>query len=102
MRFLKRSKSTILIRPYVKTGFCCCRCSVPSCIKSPTSRRSKGDNFRATSGWPALAGHDRLQFEIAPGGPMTKWVYAFGGGEADGSAEMKNLLGGKGANLAEM
>ena len=35
-------------------------------------------------------------------GAMTKWVYAFGGGTADGSAEMKNLLGGKGANLAEM
>ncbi len=33
---------------------------------------------------------------------MTKWVYAFGDGTADGSAEMKNLLGGKGANLAEM
>lgn len=33
---------------------------------------------------------------------MTKWVYAFGDGSAEGSAEMKNLLGGKGANLAEM
>src|SRR5215469_2486569 len=33
---------------------------------------------------------------------MTKWVYAFGGGKADGRADMKNLLGGKGANLAEM
>lgn len=32
----------------------------------------------------------------------TKWVYNFGAGEADGRAEMKNLLGGKGANLAEM
>ena len=31
-----------------------------------------------------------------------KWVYKFGGGTAEGSAEMKNLLGGKGANLAEM
>ncbi len=31
-----------------------------------------------------------------------RWVYAFGGGRADGSAAMKNLLGGKGANLAEM
>ncbi len=29
-------------------------------------------------------------------------IYAFGGGTADGSASMKNLLGGKGANLAEM
>ncbi len=31
-----------------------------------------------------------------------KYVYFFGGGEADGSSELKNLLGGKGANLAEM
>jgi len=31
-----------------------------------------------------------------------KHVYFFGGGKADGSAEMRNLLGGKGANLAEM
>ena len=31
-----------------------------------------------------------------------KYVYSFGGGTADGKAEMKNLLGGKGANLAEM
>jgi pyruvate, orthophosphate dikinase len=30
------------------------------------------------------------------------WVYSFGGGAADGRAEMKDLLGGKGANLAEM
>ncbi|MCB9966641.1 MAG: pyruvate, phosphate dikinase [Geminicoccaceae bacterium] len=33
---------------------------------------------------------------------MTKWVYGFGGGRADGSSKMKALLGGKGANLAEM
>jgi pyruvate,orthophosphate dikinase len=32
----------------------------------------------------------------------TRWVYAFGGGGADGDASLKNLLGGKGANLAEM
>ena len=32
----------------------------------------------------------------------TQWVYAFGGGVADGDATMKDLLGGKGANLAEM
>jgi len=31
-----------------------------------------------------------------------KYVYSFGPGKADGTAEMKNLLGGKGANLAEM
>ncbi len=33
---------------------------------------------------------------------MTKWVYRFGDGASDGRADMKNLLGGKGANLAEM
>ena len=31
-----------------------------------------------------------------------KWVYAFGGGKAEGTAQMRDLLGGKGANLAEM
>ena len=31
-----------------------------------------------------------------------KWVYAFGNGKAEGSADMRNLLGGKGAGLAEM
>jgi pyruvate,orthophosphate dikinase len=33
---------------------------------------------------------------------MTKWVYTFGDGKAEGGAKDKNLLGGKGANLAEM
>src|SRR5262245_1377268 len=33
---------------------------------------------------------------------MAKYVYFFGDGKAEGKADMKNLLGGKGANLAEM
>ncbi|TJW56893.1 MAG: pyruvate, phosphate dikinase, partial [Mesorhizobium sp.] len=33
---------------------------------------------------------------------MTKWVYTFGDGAAEGRAGDRNLLGGKGANLAEM
>ncbi|PIQ89540.1 MAG: pyruvate, phosphate dikinase [Candidatus Omnitrophica bacterium CG11_big_fil_rev_8_21_14_0_20_42_13] len=33
---------------------------------------------------------------------VKKYVYSFGGGKADGNGSMKNLLGGKGANLAEM
>ena len=33
---------------------------------------------------------------------MSKWVYTFGDGHAEGNAAMRNLLGGKGANLAEM
>jgi pyruvate,orthophosphate dikinase len=35
-------------------------------------------------------------------GASHKWVYGFGGDQTDGDAGMKNLLGGKGANLAEM
>src|SRR2546422_1676336 len=34
--------------------------------------------------------------------PMTKYVYFFGGGRAEGSSVMRNLLGGKGCELAEM
>ncbi len=33
---------------------------------------------------------------------MAKWVYAFGGGTSDGTRDDRDLLGGKGANLAEM
>jgi pyruvate,orthophosphate dikinase len=33
---------------------------------------------------------------------MSKWVYSFGAGHNEGRSDMKNLLGGKGANLAEM
>ncbi len=33
---------------------------------------------------------------------MTRWIYGFGGGDNDGRADMRDLLGGKGANLAEM
>ncbi len=33
---------------------------------------------------------------------MTQWVYGFGGEKTDGDATLRNLLGGKGANLAEM
>jgi pyruvate,orthophosphate dikinase len=33
---------------------------------------------------------------------MSKWVYSFGAGHKEGRADMRDLLGGKGANLAEM
>ena len=33
---------------------------------------------------------------------MTQWVYSFGATQCDGDASQRNLLGGKGANLAEM
>src|SRR6478736_5125853 len=36
------------------------------------------------------------------GSSKGKWVYSFGDGRAEGKASMRNLLGGKGAGLAEM
>ena len=41
-------------------------------------------------------------FKVVEGNCMTKWVYTFGKDKAEGRADMKELLGGKGANLAEM
>src|ERR687884_1866228 len=40
--------------------------------------------------------------QFCNGNRMTKWVYTFGDGNAEGRAELRDLLGGKGANLAEM
>ena len=52
--------------------------------------RSKGTNVK------------RPVARVTSAGRSPRYVYSFGGGDADGRAEMKNLLGGKGANLAEM
>jgi pyruvate,orthophosphate dikinase len=52
-----------------------------------------------------LQHNKRLQIEVQRlkmGKYMKKWIYTFGDGKAEGSADMKNTLGGKGANLAEM
>src|ERR1700741_521527 len=38
----------------------------------------------------------------APKAAANKWVFTFGDGKAEGQASMRDLLGGKGANLAEM
>jgi pyruvate,orthophosphate dikinase len=43
-----------------------------------------------------------LEEEYMVKAAQDKWVYDFGAGKTDGRAEMRNLLGGKGANLAEM
>jgi pyruvate,orthophosphate dikinase len=50
---------------------------------------------------PNYAGHKSLN-TMATKTKAGKYVYFFGGGKADGNESMKNLLGGKGANLAEM
>jgi pyruvate,orthophosphate dikinase len=44
----------------------------------------------------------KVVVKAAARGRRSPYVYSFGGGRADGDAKMKSLLGGKGANLAEM
>jgi pyruvate, orthophosphate dikinase len=58
---------------------------------------------------PAAAARPRKSpIGAKPGGAKSaapapgKWVYGFGGGKAEGKARLRDLLGGKGANLAEM
>ncbi|HEY1799696.1 MAG TPA: pyruvate, phosphate dikinase [Terriglobales bacterium] len=54
----------------------------------------------ATSTLPETEVQERKQENNKQGG--TKYVYSFGGGKADGHGKMKDVLGGKGAGLAEM
>src|SRR5262244_4319973 len=67
-----------------------------------TSRRTRSNkkSTRAPSGRKAAARH-RVRVSKASSA-QAKWVYRFGNGKAEGRADMRNLLGGKGAGLAEM
>src|SRR6266478_6365188 len=63
-------------------------------VKS-TSRRIKSISRR-----PAGKAAPKKPSAKAPA--KSKWVFGFGNGKAEGRADMRNLLGGKGAGLAEM
>src|ERR1700729_1795293 len=68
--------------------------------RKPTNSRKPMKKGRAASArQPAQAGKAAPKSAASGKG---KWVYAFGGGKAAGRATMRNLLGGKGAGLAEM
>jgi pyruvate,orthophosphate dikinase len=60
-------------------------------VKKSARRGAKPRTAKAVARKPA-----------APAARKGRWVYAFGGGKAEGRAAMRNLLGGKGAGLAEM
>ena len=62
--------------------------------------RSKTSRQAIKKSKPRAAAKAAVHRSAAPA--KKKWVYAFGGGKAAGRATMKNLLGGKGAGLAEM
>jgi len=62
--------------------------------------RSNKKSTRPASGRKAAARHRAAASKAASA--KSKWVYRFGNGKAEGRADMRNLLGGKGAGLAEM
>mgnify|MGYP005839154167 CR=1 FL=1 len=74
----------------------------PKTAKAP-ARAGKPAAAPATRGKPAAKPPARPAKSAKPARPRSgKLVYSFGGGVADGDGTMKALLGGKGANLAEM
>src|SRR5277367_4315463 len=68
---------------------------------SKASRKPMKKARAASAREPAKAGKPAPKSAAHASG-KGKWVYAFGGGKAAGRASMRNLLGGKGAGLAEM
>src|ERR1700736_2605651 len=66
--------------------------------KSPAQSAAKSAKARSAKAKPTKAKAAKSAAKPGKG----KWVYAFGGGTAAGRASMRNLLGGKGAGLAEM
>src|SRR5712672_1414478 len=74
-------------------------------VKS-TSRRIKSISKRpagkAAPRKPAAPAKAPPKKPSAKAPAKSKWVFGFGNGEAEGCADMRNLLGGKGAGLAEM
>src|SRR3974377_1005916 len=71
-----------------------------SAKKKPLARKpTKRPGKRAKSA-PKSAESTRASLKSTPA--KGKWVYSFGDGRAEGKANMRELLGGKGAGLAEM
>src|SRR6266540_1272899 len=69
-------------------------------VKSTSRRRPNRKSARPASGRKPAARGRATAPKAASG--ESKWVYSFGNGKAEGRADMRNLLGGKGAGLAEM
>src|ERR1700733_10830987 len=71
--------------------------------KSPVKSAAKSAKAKSAKAKSAKAKPPKAKTAKSTAKPAKgKWVYAFGGGKAAGRASMRNLLGGKGAGLAEM
>src|ERR1044072_4612465 len=70
---------------------------MPATLSRPSKPKTKTIKKIKKAPGAAAASNAR-----APKGKKVKRVYFFGNGKAEGGADMKDLLGGKGANLADM
>jgi pyruvate, orthophosphate dikinase len=70
----------------------------------PTKKKIGSKAMKPTKARASKATKPKAKAKATPkaAGKRVKHVYFFGGGKAEGNKDMKNLLGGKGANLAEM
>src|SRR5262245_1739408 len=79
---------------------------MPPLSKTTSNKSKKSSPVRAkgaAKAKPSNGVKHRAQNGVkAKASAASKRIYFFGGGKAEGNKEMKNLLGGKGANLAEM
>src|SRR6476660_2647741 len=84
-----------------KRGFFLIDCSGGTALPALAFRTAASYRSKVGPGWNFPF---RQSFQSPATGEqsMTKWVYTFGDGAAEGRAGDRNLLGGKGANLAEM
>ena len=77
--------------------------SVPARAKpAPTASARKALKKSPAKAAPKPVGKVAAARPAVAAAKSGKWVFTFGDGKAEGKAEMKDLLGGKGANLAEM
>ncbi|MFQ3598965.1 MAG: pyruvate, phosphate dikinase [Chloroherpetonaceae bacterium] len=70
---------------------------MPTNVRSKSKPASKKSDSKKLSALKSFSSNGKKSSSVKP-----RYIYYFGDGKADGKAEMKNLLGGKGANLAEM
>jgi pyruvate,orthophosphate dikinase len=69
---------------------------------APKSSANKPTTNKSATNKPATSKPAATKAPAAKAAAKGKWVYRFGNGKAEGRADMRNLLGGKGAGLAEM
>jgi pyruvate, orthophosphate dikinase len=95
----RTAKPAALRKPAVVRKPAAVRKPVPKAAAKPARKTAAASGAKSVAANKPVKSH---QVAAKPLGKKGQWVYAFGGGKAEGRADMRNLLGGKGAGLAEM